>query len=350
MSNEHAFRDMDDIAAYEAAQLVNNPNYDPAADPVIRRTGLGGSDMAVVLNLSPFKSALELWGELTGQILPDPNIGKKKVVRQGKLVEDPICQMFAEDMGFTLQRYHRTPRHNDLVWPMAHPDRRVVGKVDGKKAVVEAKLTNMSDAWGEPGTDQIAAYYLPQVHQEMWLTNSEICYVPVWFTDGYREGIRVEYYVVERDGDWIDILTKAGNKFWQNVQDQTEPDIDYNDSSTQRAITKIYTQGYDAESFIQFSDADLQLTNVMTMFKDRVKMAQGGVDAVQAEIEHRMGNAQFARLPDGRWWKRSNVERKGFTVEPTSYVKQALVKSLPKGINPPVEFYGFNDDALANVK
>ena len=55
-----------------------------------RQKGIGGSDAASVLGISPWKTNVQLWEEKTGITEPE-DISEKEVVRFGKESEAAIC-------------------------------------------------------------------------------------------------------------------------------------------------------------------------------------------------------------------------------------------------------------------
>ena len=61
-----------------------------------RRTGIGGSDAAAILGLSPFKSNIEVWEEKTGVREPE-DISAKPQVQYGTKAEDMLVKLFALD-------------------------------------------------------------------------------------------------------------------------------------------------------------------------------------------------------------------------------------------------------------
>lgn len=334
------------VADHEATQIEKNKDYDPAADAVVRSSGLGGSDMAVVLGISEYKSPLQLYHEKRGTWPEEFNedLSLKEPVRIGKHVEDDICLMFAEDHDLKIRRYRKTPRHPVYQWAMAHPDRQVVGKFKGKKAVMEAKLTVLRHHWGDPGTDEIAEYFLPQVHQEIWLTDAELCIVPVWFVGGFG-GIQREVFFVERDEEWFDILQQKGDAFWRCVLTGEEPVYRFDDAVTQTAIRKVYREQFTEDSFVNLGQAGQTITDVRHMLNERAKQYKDGVDAHTAMLDELMGDAQFGMLPDGRWWRRKLIEKDAYEVEASSYVDMRIIKKLPKGVQAPIEFHGWYEEA-----
>ena len=61
-----------------------------------RRTGIGGSDAAAILGLSPFKTNVEVWEEKVGLREPK-DISDNPAVKYGKEAEDIRRQLFALD-------------------------------------------------------------------------------------------------------------------------------------------------------------------------------------------------------------------------------------------------------------
>jgi putative phage-type endonuclease len=60
----------------------------------LRRKGLGGSDVATAMGLSPWKSPMQLYLEKTGEIDPEPLTSE--VVYWGTVLESVIANRFAE--------------------------------------------------------------------------------------------------------------------------------------------------------------------------------------------------------------------------------------------------------------
>jgi len=156
-----------------------------------RRAGIGGSDLAAVLGLSPYKSPFQLWLEKTGRDQAEPTPEQAERMHWGTVLEDVVARHYAEQCGCKVQRINAQLQHKD--WPViiANVDRvRVtegtrarwdagIGKVLGAEAVLEVKTASAyalrSDAaddhgWGEPGTDQVPIQYWAQVQQYLGVT------------------------------------------------------------------------------------------------------------------------------------------------------------------------------------
>ncbi len=62
----------------------------------MRQTGIGGSDAAAILGLSPFKTNTEVWEEKVGLRVPE-DISDKPQVKYGKEAEDLLFRLFSLD-------------------------------------------------------------------------------------------------------------------------------------------------------------------------------------------------------------------------------------------------------------
>ena len=61
-----------------------------------RKDGLGASDAAAVLGISPWKTNVQLWEEKTGLVVPE-DIGGNPAVKYGNDAEPLLRQFFALD-------------------------------------------------------------------------------------------------------------------------------------------------------------------------------------------------------------------------------------------------------------
>lgn len=136
-----------------------------------RSSYIGGSDIAAILGLSRFKTPLQVWGEKTGNLVPD-DISGKLHVRLGNKLEATVCDLFTEETGKKVARVNETLTHPKYPFLRGNLDRRVVGE----KAILEAKTTS---AWNAKQWDgeEIPQEYLLQTYFYMELTGAERGYV-----------------------------------------------------------------------------------------------------------------------------------------------------------------------------
>ena len=130
-----------------------------------RRTGIGGSDVAAILGLSPWATPYDIWAQKTGQAeAAEP---ESEPMRWGNLLE-PVIR---EEAGRRIVALEPDAvvsgpqflRHATEDWMLANID----GTVDTSsgRAVLECKNvgTFAAGEWGEQLTDQIPDMYLCQV-------------------------------------------------------------------------------------------------------------------------------------------------------------------------------------------
>ena len=172
-----------------------------------RHAGLGGSDAAAVLGLSPWTSPLDLYLDKRGELDEEPE-QPTNWQRWGHLLEDLIADEASAQLGIKTARRNQTIVHKAHPWMRANIDRRVLNE----RAIMECKSTGWKDgsAWGEPGSDEVPVYYATQAHHYLEVTGLERCYMPVLFLLNRS----IEVYVIERDKSIAERLIAAEAKFW----------------------------------------------------------------------------------------------------------------------------------------
>lgn len=155
----------------------------------LRRVGIGGTDAAAILGLSPWATPLDVWLRKRGLAKDQP---QSEAMYWGAALEPVVADRFAKDTGKTLwtpeQVYHH-PQHDFLI---GMPDRLVVGENVG----LEIKTANAFSAskWGDPGTDAVPVQYLVQCAHYMAVLG-----FPTWYLAVLIGGSDYRVYVIRRD-------------------------------------------------------------------------------------------------------------------------------------------------------
>ncbi|MGH2513997.1 MAG: YqaJ viral recombinase family protein [Candidatus Limnocylindrales bacterium] len=89
-----------------------------------RRGLVTGTDLPVLLGLSPYKCEADLADEKLAGTLTESNLR----MRVGTALEDLIAAEYTGATGHPVQRFRDLVVHPDINWAAASPDRRVVGK------------------------------------------------------------------------------------------------------------------------------------------------------------------------------------------------------------------------------
>lgn len=182
-----------------------------------RKGGLGGSDIAAILGVDPYKTAMQLWLEKTGRAEPE-DISDKAPVYWGNVLEAVIADEYAKITGAKVHRVNETLQHPKFPWLLGHIDRRVVGL----RKLLECKTAGffMAKEWGEPGTDHVPERYIIQVQHYLALKDYEEADIAALIA-----GSDFRIHPIVRDEALIQTMIERANEFWQkNVLEDIPPE------------------------------------------------------------------------------------------------------------------------------
>lgn len=182
----------------------------------IRQSGIGGSDVASILGLNPYKSTFQLWCEKTGQVQQE-DLSDRMPILIGNELEDLVARIFTKETGMAVRKDNKTHRHKDYPFLLANIDRQIIGQ----SALLECKTTSAykADEWkGE----EIPANYLLQVQHYLDVLDYDVAYIAVII--GNTDFV---YKKIERDEELIQQVRSRLIDFWENnVLKNVSPDID----------------------------------------------------------------------------------------------------------------------------
>lgn len=282
-----------------------------------RKTGIGSSDAAAVCGLSPYRSALEVYLDKTGQLADrEPSAP----MRWGLRLETAIAAAYEEETGRRLESAPAILRHDDHPWMLASIDRLATedGRiVELKTARAALSATNVyigpSMDWGPAGTDQVPEGYLIQVHHQMAVSGIDRADVAVLIG-----GQDFRVYELARNERLVANLLEIEAAFWQQVLDRRPPDPAWSHPSTPELIRAMYKVAEGQE--VTLGEEAVSLAETYRVFGERAKAAGEVRDVAKAKLLHLMQHAALGHLPDGRTLTRKMVTRREHTVKGCSYV------------------------------
>lgn len=189
-----------------------------------RMTGIGGSEIAAVLGLSPFESRFSLYHRKRGELAP---VDETPEMEWGKRLENAVARKFLDghpefsDEGIGSVTFNAAGRP----WQIANPDRllharRPDGDVD-LVSVLECKTSPMGDGYGPTDTDQVP----PHVRcQAIWY--GDVLEVPRAHVACLIGGCDYREYTIEWDDDEAELLRTAARIFLDDIANDVRPDID----------------------------------------------------------------------------------------------------------------------------
>ena len=275
-------------------------------DHEARRTRIGASEAAGILNLSPWTNGRTIWLEKTGRIEPSKDT---KATSMGKRVESILLDEAESDLG-KLER-------NVLCWA---PDKSpIASTLDGRAIqshdVVECKTSGITGGpvvgeWGEEGTDAIPMHYLVQAQIQVWCSESELNRFYSWL--GARGIVKFQVY---RDDELIKSLRGRLNDWWDKyVVANVEPP---NDSPIPLDVAKRLRK--QANKTISLPPEITVLWNRREKLKEQEKLAKDTIEEIDSQILLTLDDAEAGILPDGRQITYFETERRGYTVQPCTF-------------------------------
>lgn len=172
-----------------------------------RRQGVGGSDVAAIMGLSPWRTPLQVWLQKTGRDGGDEP--DSEAMYWGRVLEADVARRFAEGHPELMVRnVNATLVSRDSPWMHANLDRLVV-TADGSPAVLEIKTASAykADEW----EDGVPPYYLTQVMWYLLVTGWHDAFVAVIIG-----GNRYREYQLIRDDDDVETVRAAATRFWDD--------------------------------------------------------------------------------------------------------------------------------------
>jgi len=238
-----------------------------------RADGIGGSEIAAVLGISPWESAFSLWHRKRG-IVPPREANTE--MDAGRRLEPVICDVFEErHPELRLQRSPGTFRNRKRRWQIANPDGLLFDLSAGPDAppcaLLEAKFALTADKWGPEFTSAIPEYYLAQGDHYGDTLGVRLIYVMVFIgsTGEFRE------YEVTVDPDDVQTLRAAGAEFMRQVAENKRPRIDGHEQTLR--VVKQLPEGMvdlDVEVWPVLRDQYFDALNVFAAAESEKRRAQ----------------------------------------------------------------------------
>ncbi|MGZ4518915.1 MAG: YqaJ viral recombinase family nuclease [Mycobacteriaceae bacterium] len=264
----------------------NTPEWD-----AMRANGIGGSEIAAIVGLSPWQSRFSLWHLKRG------TIDKQQVnagMRWGTLLEPVICDHFASQRDMLDVLTAGTYRHHERAWQIANPDRLLWDDEFGHVGILEVKTASAFDAheWGH-GPEDIPPYYRCQVLWYLDTLELPVAHVAVLIGGSdYRE------YKIQHSPEEAKWLRDQGEAFWQTVVSGEAPGID-GSTATYEAVRKLHPE-IDGETV----EIDPDLHEWFQASKKAAEAAATEHIAAKATLLDAMGEARYAEVDGARVYRR----------------------------------------------
>lgn len=238
-----------------------------------RRKTLGGSEIPVVAGYQTFKSPLQLWAEKRGLA---PAFEGNEFTEWGNRLEPVIRDKYAEVIQLEV-RASLTVVCSRHPWRSVTPDGLVFGPgATTPERGVEIKCRGdwRADEWGEPGTDQVPNDVAVQCHWAM-----DILGVKRWDVATLIGGNKFGLYHLFYDAELAIALTELGRRFWDHVENGTEPPVDGSEATADYLREKFKMYGEELRpATVEETEALAQLLAVREQIK--------GLETTESELKN----------------------------------------------------------------
>jgi putative phage-type endonuclease len=267
--------------------LVDTENLKKEEWLAYRRRGIGGSDAAAVLGISPFRTARDLYYDKLNIVTADDN-DNWVTLEVGHLLEPLVARIFAYKTGLKIYRRMYMFQHPRYPWMLADLD-YLVELPDGGTAILECKTTNYNakDKWWYNGEEIVPVYYEAQGRHYMAVMNVDRVYFCCLYGNNEDEAIIRR---IDRDMNYESELIAIEKEFWNDhVLAQVPPpyteDGDLIMESLRRrlgpadkdapAVLLDQLQAQPLYSFLELQEEKRRLSAEMNQIEDSMKRMKG---------------------------------------------------------------------------
>lgn len=265
-----------------------------------RRTRIGGSDIASICGLSPWRSAWQLWHLKRGTI---DDATSSDLMEAGHYVEPAAAAWYADHHlpAGAFLRNTGTWVHAERDWQLANPDRLIVADAHSLKhplGVLEIKYTpNNAGQWCRDGVEGPPPHYWAQVQWYMDTFGVDWADVAVLSTWGFR------CFHVARDDEWLTYARREAGAFMATLELGVEPPDTDTSPAGRYAVERGRHPDITDEQVTIDDPADLraiaEAVSLNAAAKDATAEAKEFTDHAKAILAAAMGNARRAVAADG---------------------------------------------------
>ena len=272
--------------------------------PELRKLYIGGTDIAAILRMHPYRKKYRVWLEKTGRLDPE-DLSDNEAVFWGSFLEDKIAERYAEITGYKVRNVNRTLVHPKYDFLRGHIDR----KLAGENAGLEVKTVGLRSAylWGEPGTDEIPLHYEIQVLHYIAITGYDYFDIAALF---FGQEMRI-YRVYRRNNlERIKELEETARNFWEKHVITGIPPVPESTEETSMA----YPEANRGEvATLNFGQE--HLVSKVYDLTEHLETVKAELDSAKTEIQNTMGDAEVLENSSGyevATWKNSSRNGKTF--------------------------------------
>lgn len=256
-----------------------------------RQKYIGGSDVAGILGISPWKTPLDIYLDKVQPRLDETlDPGRERVLTRGKRMEPYVIDILQAETG--LQIVRRNERYVDAEYPFLAAEIDAEAE-SGENIEIKTVSPFKAKEWGEQHTDEVPLHYTAQVMHGLMVLGRQVCVMGVLIGgDDFR------VYRVERDDETVAAIREREIAFWrEHIEARVPPE-----PSNVADIQTLY--GRDAGTAIEASDDIVRVLSDLRNLQGQIKTMSAQADACKEAIQVFMADAAIltvAGKPAATW-------------------------------------------------
>lgn len=298
----------------------------------MHRTCLGSSAIAAIAGVSRWKTALEVWGYMTGKLAA---IEENDAMWLGTQIQPILGQLFTRRTRFSVKANAFSFHHPKFPWAVATPDFFVF---DGATVISALETKNTGafarQVWEEGLPDEAHA----QVTWQLGILKQypEYAHIEKAFVAALVGGSVRDFHIKEIpfSQSLFDTLLELGEKFMtEYVKKDIAPEITADDTETINALTSHPSKHIDL-SGDAYLCAQIEDYKELKKMRGQIETRQKELGAKLKEIENTVrfklngfDSAQFGKTKVAL----KTVERGAYEVKATSYIQFKLIEDKENG-------------------
>jgi putative phage-type endonuclease len=270
-----------------AGNEVTAPLIDTTPLHLVNRSKfIGGSDIASVTSISPWKSRVQLWHD---KCRPRLDLPERAALRRGKRWESVVAEMLVDELharGHAVEIVGGNVRYLDQLAQHFACEIDFEVKLDGADEVTNVELKTVhpfkTREWGESDTDDVPDWYAAQAQWGMMVTDRKRCIVAALFGAD-----RLTVHPIERDDEVIALLRRAASEFWQqHVLTDTPPAATELDDAD-------LLHPHESGHVIEADDTLQKLLAHMRRLRAEIDAREAEKDSLELAVKVAMGSASM---------------------------------------------------------
>lgn len=262
-----------------------------------RRTkGLGASDAAAAIGVSPYKTPYQLWAEKVGLVEP-PDLSDREWIEWGHRLEPIIAKAYADRSGRTVELWpqYGLVIHKQHDWLCCTPDAVQCGDppegIADRNAMGLLQIKTTGAFLAKEWEDEPPLHCQVQVQHELLVTGC------TWGTLAVLVGgQKLLWFDVTRNEKFIVGMFAAEEELWQRVINEDPPEVDES-PETRKILQQLHPK--DNGESIALPPPAILWDEQLEATKTQLKQIESQKGLLENRLRAAIGDNTFGCLPDG---------------------------------------------------